>query len=77
MRTICIDEMLVTLAMARWATPVRSGNPPASGGSRSRLRDGCRGTRLPAVESCGAAVACSALCIRPVSTRPATNPQRQ
>ena len=27
-RTICVDEMLVTLLMARSATPVRSGSPP-------------------------------------------------
>ena len=45
-RTICVDEMLVTLPIARWAMPVRSG----SAGRRGR-RCGAAGCLRPAASA--------------------------
>jgi len=61
-RTICVDEMFVTLEMARCATPVRSGMAPLIGAA-------ARAAGWGAV----AAVVSAALRIRPVTTSPAKN----
>ena len=61
--------MLVTLPMARCATSVRSGSPPAGAGGR-----GARGLRLRLPGGAGAADVSSAVRIRPVSTSPAMKP---
>jgi hypothetical protein len=62
-RTICVDEMFVTLEIARCATPVRSGSPE---GIVTAGREAWAGGALLAVLSL-------ALRIRPVTTSPAKN----
>jgi hypothetical protein len=65
-RTIWVDEMFVTLEIARWATPVRSG-------SAAGIATGARAVCVAALPVAGLAVPSLALRIRPVTTSPAKN----
>src|SRR5688500_7543981 len=70
-RTTCVDEMLVTLSMARCATEVRSGSAAAAGAAGAGPRVAACGA---GPDCAGAAVVTSAERMRPVSTSPPTNP---
>ena len=71
MRTIDVDEMLGTLAMASCAAFVRSGIPATA--EATFRPDGAAGFDCPAAAGASAA-ASSAERMRPVRTNPATNP---